>query len=122
MPEKKEVFLFLILLKELQNINNEFPLQYAICLIEISLHEGLSLTELSQKTGMAISTVSRIVSALSKKRQKGSAYSLIEINISPQERRKKEIYLSPAGRRIILSLSDIISKRVSSFDRERLHA
>ncbi|MFK7840249.1 MAG: helix-turn-helix domain-containing protein [Bdellovibrionales bacterium] len=42
-----------------------------MCLGEITLDEGLSVTQLSNRTGLALSTVSRIVGALSQYRQMG---------------------------------------------------
>jgi len=101
---------FLKLLRELQKIDPEFPLQYAVCLAEISEHEGLSLTDLSNKTSMALSTVSRIVGALSKHRKNGAAYGLVQVKISPQERRRKELYLTTKGRAIINSIDDILAE------------
>lgn len=95
-------------LREFQKIDPEFPLQYAVCLVEISLNEGLSLTELSEKTGMALSTVSRIVGALSKNRQKGKAFELIKVQISKTERRRKELFLTTKGKAVISSLNDIL--------------
>ncbi|MFK7839089.1 MAG: helix-turn-helix domain-containing protein, partial [Bdellovibrionales bacterium] len=68
---KQEIKGFLQLLRELQKIDPEFPIQYAICLGEITLDEGLSVTQLSNRTGLALSTVSRIVGALSQYRQMG---------------------------------------------------
>ncbi len=106
----KEINIFLALLRELQKIDPEFPLQYAVCLAEISLDEGLSLTALSGKTGMPLSTVSRIVGALSKHRQKGTPYGLIRVTISPEERRKKELYLTTRGRAIIKGISSVIEQ------------
>lgn len=109
MTPNKKIQTFLRLLRELQKIDAEFPLQYAVCLGEISEDEGLSLTDLSVRTGMALSTVSRIVGALSKNRQKGSApYNLVRVRTAANERRRKELYLTPRGRAVINSLSDIL--------------
>ncbi|MDY0028713.1 MAG: MarR family transcriptional regulator [Pseudobdellovibrionaceae bacterium] len=96
--------LLLTILYKLKEIDSEFPLQYAICLLEISKHEGCSLTDLSTKTGLALSTISRITGALSKFRQKGTPYGLIEMRISEIERRKKELYLTDKGRQTIKDL------------------
>ena len=95
-------------MRELQKIDPEFPLQYAVCLGEIVLSEGLSLTHLAKKTGLALSTVSRIVGALSKNRQKGTPFGLVAVKISPQERRKKELYLTTRGRAIIRGIAAAI--------------
>ena len=107
---KKEITVFLALLHELQKIDPEFPLQYAVCLMEISLDEGLSLTALSAKTGMPLSTISRIVGALSRQRQRGAPYGLIRAAISPHERRKKELYLTTRGRAIIRAITFIVEQ------------
>ncbi len=108
---KKEIEEFLLLLRELQKIDPEFPLQYAVCLAEIAMDEGLSLTQLSQKTGMALSTVSRIVGALSKYRQKGAAFGLIKVTISATERRRKELTLTAKGKAVIESIGDIVASQ-----------
>jgi DNA-binding MarR family transcriptional regulator len=96
------------LLAEFQKIDNEFPLQYAICLVEIALNEGLSLSELSKKTGMPLSTVSRIVGALSQKRQKGVPYDLVKSNVSETEKRRKELYLTQRGKDVVSNITDIM--------------
>lgn len=101
---------FLKLLRELQKIDSEFPLQYAVCLAEISMNEGLSMTDLARKTNMALSTVSRIVGALSKHRQSGAPYGLVQVRICADERRRKELYLTPRGRAIIESIYDIMAR------------
>lgn len=105
---KKEIEGFLLLLRELQKIDPEFPLQYAVCLAEISLNEGLSVTDLSKRTGLALSTVSRIVGALSEYRQMGEAYQLISLKVSEVERRKKIITLTPKGRAIVGSIAGLM--------------
>lgn len=105
---------FLMLLRELQKIDTEFPLQYAVCLGTISLEEGLSISDLAQRTRLSLSTVSRIVGALSDTRQKGEAYGLIQVKISPTEKRKKEIYLSARGRIFIESIITLIENQQSA--------
>ena len=106
---KKEIEGFLELLRELQKIDPEFPLQYAVCLAEVTLNEGLSVTQLSNRTGMALSTVSRIVGALSKYRQMGEPYELIDLRTSEKSRRTKEIYLTDKGRRIVGNIAGLMA-------------
>lgn len=96
----------LALLYQLQKIDPEFPIQYAICLVEIARNEGCSLTDLSEKTGLALSTISRITGALSSYRQKGTPYEFIIMKVSETERRKKELFLSPKGKQ---ALDNILS-------------
>lgn len=87
------------LLQFLRRIDPEFPIQYVLCLGEIVRHEGLSVTELAQRTGITLSTVSRIVSALSSTR--GRYAGLINVRFSREEARRKEISLTPQGHTVI---------------------
>lgn len=105
---RQELHQFMQLLRELQKIDNEFPLQYAVCLSEIALEEGLSLTVLAERADMPLSTVSRVITALSKHSDRGVSYGLVKVTISPEERRKKRINLTAKGRAIINGISDII--------------
>lgn len=100
----------LAILREFQVIDTEFPLQYAICLLEISREEGRSLTHLADKTGMPLSTVSRIIGALSEHRQKGEPFGLVEVRTSKIERRRKELFLTPKGKTIVERLNLMMEK------------
>ncbi len=108
LPDHLPTQTFLDLLRLLQKTDSEFPLQYALCLAEISLNEGLSLTALAEKANLSLSTISRIVGALSEFRPNGQPYGLVEIRISPEERRRKELYLTPKGRVLIQKISKIL--------------
>ena len=96
------------LLQVWQRIDGEFPLQYMLCLIEIAADEGLSLSDLATRTHMPLSTVSRIVGALSDHRKNGKSYGLIRVDISATERRRKELSLTPKGRSTIIDISKIL--------------
>ena len=85
-------------------------MQYAVCLLHISYDEGLSLTELTKKTGIPLSTASRIIGALSDHRQRGQAFGLVTVKISTTERRRKMLYLSPHGKKIIQEISQILGQ------------
>lgn len=110
------------LLHELQKIDPEFPLQYAVCLCEIAMDEGISLTTLSQRAGMPLSTVSRIVGALAQNRQCGTPYDLVRVTLSNSERRKKELYLTMGGKNLIGSLIGIIDEAASDQQSRQLSA
>lgn len=99
---------FLNILQTLRKVDGEFPLQYSICLAEIAMEEGMSLTALSKKTGLGLSTVSRIVGALSQYRQNGNPYGLVELKVSEQERRRKELYLTSKGRKLLASIDELL--------------
>lgn len=101
---------FLRILHELRTIDSAFPIQYAICLAEISRSEGLSLTQLAERTGMPLPTVSRIVGALSSNRQCGAPYGLVVARLSPGQRRLKELRLTTRGRTVIGSIAAILGE------------
>lgn len=96
---------FMQVLKPLQALDPAFPLQYALCLAMIAVEEGMCLTTLADRTGLALSTVSRIVGALSDKRQMGQAFGLITVEICPQERRRKALFLTPRGRSVVQGIT-----------------
>jgi DNA-binding MarR family transcriptional regulator len=100
--------IFLKLLRELQKIDPEFPIQYAMCLAEISRHEGLSLSELAHKTHMPLSTVSRVIGALSDARQRGKPYHLAKVTICATERRRKNLSLTTKGKAVMQSIGEIL--------------
>lgn len=100
--------LFLELLHQLEQVDPEFPLNYSICLGQIAKAEGLSLTQLSERTGLALSTVSRIVGALSNFRQNGQSYGLVELRVAEAERRRKELYLTPKGWMVMKSIGNVL--------------
>ena len=89
----------LSVLKAIQKIDKSFPLQYAQCLVIIAMNEGLMPSELAKEAGIPAPTVSRIVHALAKNRQKGKAYSLVEIVPSKESLREKKLYLTPKGKK-----------------------
>lgn len=97
--------LLLDILHRIQKIDPEFPIQYAICLLVISQNEGCSITNLAEKSGLALSTVSRIVGALSDYRQLGQPYEFVQVKVSATERRRKELYLTALGK---ASLKEIL--------------
>lgn len=97
------------LLQNLRRIDPEFPIQYALCLVEIAQAEGLSLTDLARRTGICLSTISRIVTALSGTRS--PAGGLVKVNFSPQELRRKEIYLTPQGATLVRQLLRSLEQR-----------
>lgn len=96
-----QIALFLDLLHRLQKVDAEFPIQYAICLMHIYQNEGCTISSLAEQAGLALSTVSRIVGALSTTRQYGEAFGFIEVHQSKSDSRKKEIFLTDKGRATI---------------------
>lgn len=100
---------FIKILNALREIDPEFPIQYALCLSLISKNEGLSLTQLADEAELTLSTISRIVSALSSDHAKFARYNLLELRVCDTERRKKEIYLSKRGQKFLNKIESLLS-------------
>jgi DNA-binding MarR family transcriptional regulator len=111
--DKNTVFL-LSLLQALSGLDKNFPLPYAIFLFEVARNEGCSLSDLRKATGMPLPTLSRILWALSTKRQTGAEpYRLIEQDYAADNHRKKVIRLSAKGRRFISRVNAIIDRNAA---------
>jgi hypothetical protein len=79
--------------------------------LEVARNEGCSLGDLRKATGMPLPTLSRMLWALSTKRQTGAEpYGLIEQDYSAENHRRKVIRLSAKGRRLISRLNAIIDQ------------
>ena len=61
----------------------------------------MSLTELAEKTDLNLSTISRIIGALSDHRANGRPYGLVEVKKAKEERRRKELYLTAKGAKFL---------------------
>lgn len=97
------------ILSHFRAIDPEFPLQYAICLIEIAARPALSLTNLAEKTGLALSTVSRICGALSDYRPNGAPYGLIRMEVAKEERRRRELHVTDAGAALLRAACETLA-------------
>lgn len=119
-PSLEQTDLLLDLLHQLERVDPEFPLNYSICLVQIAKDEGMSLTTLSERTKLSLSTVSRIVGALSDYRQNGQAYGLIEMRVAESERRRKELYLTPKGWALMASIGAVLDSSCRHDPRTRV--
>jgi DNA-binding MarR family transcriptional regulator len=112
-PDKNHELL-LSLLRALSGLDKNFPLPYAVFLAEVARNEGCSLSDLQKATGMSLPTLSRILWALSTRRQTGAEpYRLIEQDYSAENGRRKVIRLSAKGRRFISRLNAIIDQNAA---------
>lgn len=91
-------------LNELAVIDSEFPLQWAVSFLEIAQNEGASLKDISEETGISMSVMSRTVGALSNYRRMGKPYGIVVVKQAKDDRRRKELFLSAKGRRLIEKL------------------
>ena len=103
--------ILLSLLQALSSLDKNFPLPYSVFLLEVARNEGCSLGDIQKATGMPLPTLSRILWALSTKRQNGARpYRLIEQYYAPDNRRRKVIRLSVKGRAFISRVTGILDQ------------
>lgn len=81
-----------------RNENPEIPAQQIAVFLIVAMNEGCSLADITERLGMASSTTSRSVDALSKLHRLGKpGLDLVEKRIDPMDRRKKTHHLTPKG-------------------------
>ncbi len=92
-------------LGELTSVDNEFPLQWAIVFLEIAQNEGAALKDIAEETGISMSVMSRTIGALSNYRRMGKPYGIVVVKQAKDDRRRKELFLSAKGKRLIEKLT-----------------
>lgn len=108
---------YLKFIQGVAKIEPEMPLQQLHCLLVIAQEpEGMSLTDIAQKVGIALATASRYIAALGKvNRHREEGLLLVESFEDPMERRKKIIRLTSKGKaainKLIGELNADLSKR-----------
>ena len=91
-------------LTEFTSIDTEFPLQWAMVFLEIANDEGCALKDVAERTGISMSVMSRTIGALSNYRRMGKPYGVIVVKMAKDDRRRKELFLSAKGKRLIEKL------------------
>jgi DNA-binding MarR family transcriptional regulator len=93
---------------EFRKYDPEMPIQQAVLLLLVFLTPGISMKDLSESAGLAQSSVSRSVAALSKVHRLGKpGLDLVVAEEDPAERRRKIVRLTRRGE---LLMEDIVSK------------
>lgn len=102
-------------LEALRTLDPDLPIQYALSFLTIAQNEGLSIRDLSERLGIAQSSASRNVAALSKWHSFGKAgHDLVQAEEDPRERRRKIITLTDSGRALAAQLSALIQPQHNS--------
>jgi len=92
------------ILQELIAIDPEFPIQWVTVFAEIASEEGISLKDISDRTGISMSVMSRTIGALSNARRMGKPYGLVVVKHAKDDRRRKELFLSTKGKKLVEKL------------------
>lgn len=95
-------------------IDPDMPMGTAVSFLMIADGEtadggGLSVTELSNKGGFALSSASRYVQALAEMdRHRRPGHDLVSDHVDPMERRRKVLKLTPKGKRVLTQIRNVI--------------
>jgi DNA-binding MarR family transcriptional regulator len=97
-------------LEAFRSLDPDLPIQYALSFMTIAQNEGISIGELAERLGIAQSSASRNVAALSRWHSFGKAgLDLVQSQEDPRERRRKIVTLTDNGRAFLDSLRTIVS-------------
>lgn len=97
-------------LEAFRTLDPDLPIQYALSFLTIAQNEGLSIGELAERLGIAQSSASRNVAALSRWHSFGKAgLDLVQSQEDPRERRRKIVTLTDKGRAFLDNLAGIVT-------------
>lgn len=96
-------------LEAFRSLDPDLPIQYALSFLTIAQNEGISIGELAERLGIAQSSASRNVAALSRWHSFGKAgLDLVESQEDPRERRRKIVSLTDKGRAFLEEMRTIV--------------
>jgi DNA-binding MarR family transcriptional regulator len=105
-----EIATLIRVLEVLRRFDPDMPIQYALSFLTVAQNEGLSIRDLSERLGIAQSSASRNVAALSRWRSFGKpGHDLVQAVEDPQERRRKVVTLTGTGRALAQELRALLS-------------
>ena len=104
-----EVATVVHVLEAFRTLDPDLPIQYALSFMTIARNEGISIGELAERLGIAQSSASRNVAALSRWHSFGKAgLDLVQAQEDPRERRRKIGTLTDKGRAFLEELRAIV--------------
>ena len=107
---RDEVATVVHVLEAFRTLDPDLPIQYALSFMTIAQSEGISIGELAERLGIAQSSASRNVAALSRWHSFGKAgLDLVQAQEDPRERRRKIVTLTDKGRAFLDDLRAIVS-------------
>ncbi|WP_042699866.1 MarR family winged helix-turn-helix transcriptional regulator [Azospirillum sp. B506] len=105
-----EVLTVVQVLEAFRKLDPDLPIQYALSFMTIAQSGGISIGELAERLGIAQSSASRNVAALSRWHSFGKAgLDLVQAQEDPRERRRKIVTLTDKGREFLDALRAIVN-------------
>lgn len=106
---RKSLLRLLRILNQFRELDSEMQMPQAVTLVTIALNEGISLSDLTDRTQQATSSASRNVASLSALHRKGKeGHGLVLNREDPIERRRKQHVLTTKGRTFIQRLIETV--------------
>jgi DNA-binding MarR family transcriptional regulator len=106
--DRRTLLKLLQVLNRFRELDAEMQMPQAVTLLTVALNEGISLSDLTERTRQATSSTSRNVASLSTVHRKGKpGHGLVLNREDPFERRKKQHILTPKGLSFINQLIEI---------------
>lgn len=107
MPSGKALSKALLIIDELRQVDIKMPVQMAYVFLSIAREPGLSLSDLMQRTGLSLASVSHIVANLGRRHELGTpGYDLVITEEDPFQPRSKLVRLTEKG--------EAVAKRIAS--------
>lgn len=89
----------------LRIVDDTMPIQWVAILLEVAGTEGLSISQLAEKTGLALSSTSRNVAAMSDWHWlKRPGLGILEKGTDRMDLTKRTVTLSPKGEKLVEQL------------------
>lgn len=96
-------------LEVFRELDPDMPIQYALSFLTLARNPGLSIRDLSERLGIAQSSASRNVAALSEWHSfRKPGHGLIQANEDPRERRRKIVTLTRDGEALLARLEAVM--------------
>lgn len=91
-----------------RTLDPEFPPQIMKTFLEIARAPGSTMSQLTDRVGTTLASISRIVERLSPRWGKRQGEGLVEFHENPDDRRQKIVTLTPKGERFLATLIELL--------------
>ncbi len=110
---KRELHTITRVINAVRIVDDTMPVQTLSVFLGVAQKEPISISDLATLTGLAQSSASRNVAALSEWHWlKKPGLGLVKLEVDPMELRKKLVTLTPKGKKLVEQLTGLVEGRV----------